>query len=123
VNVTINPNHTLLNGTGTVTHVGQLFYNEVLRDAVEETYPYNTNTAPVTSNKDDAYSVVQASNDYDPFPEFLYLGDSITDGLLAWIQIGINVSADQSYELPIAAWYEADGGHENPEGPQVLVES
>jgi hypothetical protein len=114
MNVTINRNQTLLNGTGTVTHVGQLFYNQVLRDAVEETYPYNTNTAPATSNQDDRFSSQQASNDYDPFPEFLYLGDSITDGLLAWIQIGINVTA--SYEPAIAAWYEADGGHENPKG-------
>lgn len=29
---------------------------------------------------------------YDPFPEFLYLGEDISDGLFAWKQIGLNVS-------------------------------
>ena len=44
------------NGTyagGTVSHVGQLFFDEDLRSAVEATYPYNTNTQAVTSNDDD----------------------------------------------------------------------
>jgi hypothetical protein len=37
---------------------------------------------------------VQADSTYDPLPQYLYLGDDITDGLFAWIQIGINGSAD-----------------------------
>jgi hypothetical protein len=59
------------------------------------------------------WSIVQAENDYDPFPEFIYLGDSIEDGLLAWIQIGINVTADQSDSsyYSVVAHLEADGGH------------
>lgn len=115
MNVTVNDNSTLALDTGSVTHIGQLFWNEVLRSAVEDTYPYNTNTQAVTTNADDMWSIVQAENDYDPFPEFLYLGDDITDGLLAWIQIGVNVSADytdNSY-YNIAAYLEEDGGHEN----------
>ena len=61
------------------------------------------------------WSIVQAENDYDPFPEYLYLGDDDTDGLLAWIQVGINVTADytnNSY-YAVAATIQADGGHEN----------
>lgn len=60
------------------------------------------------------WSIVQAENDYDPFPEFMYLGDSIEDGLLAWIQIGLNVSADQSDSsyYAVAAVLQADGGHQ-----------
>ena len=82
---------------------------------VEETYPYNTNTQAITSNAEDMWSIVQAENDYDPFPEFLYLGGDISDGLLAWIQIGINMTVnytDNSY-YNIAAYLEEDGGHEN----------
>ncbi|KAL1967099.1 hypothetical protein VTN77DRAFT_3623 [Rasamsonia byssochlamydoides] len=115
-NVTINTNNnTLARGTGSVTHIGQLFWNEALRSAVEATYPYNTNTQPITSNADDMWSIVQAANDYDPFPEFLYLGEDVTDGLMAWIQIGINVTADYTDDsyYNIAAYYEADGGHQN----------
>lgn len=40
------------------------------------------------------WSIVSADANFDPFPQFLYLGDSIEDGLFAWIQIGINGSAD-----------------------------
>lgn len=113
MNVTVLANQTIANGN--VTHIGQLFWNEELRTAVEETYPYNTNTQAVTSNADDMWDIVQAGTTYDPFPEYMYLGDSLSDGLLAWIQIGINTTADytdNSY-YAVAAVYQADGGHQN----------
>lgn len=54
INATINHNNgTLAIGTGSVTHISQLFWNEVLRSAIEETYPYNTNTQAITSNAED----------------------------------------------------------------------
>ena len=61
------------------------------------------------------WSIVQAENDYDPFPEFMYLGDDVTDGLLAWIQVGINVTADYTDDsyYSVAAVLQADGGHES----------
>lgn len=40
------------------------------------------------------WSVLQADAAFDPIPQYVYLGDSIEDGLFAWIQIGINSSAD-----------------------------
>lgn len=117
MNVTVNPNNTLLVGTGTVTHNGQLFWNEALRTAVEAVYPYNTNTQAVVSNADDMWSVLQADSSYDPFPEFLYLGADIDDGLFAWKQIGLNTSADwtdDSY-YSIAGYITAEGGYANTE--------
>lgn len=113
MNVTQLPNSTIANGN--VTHIGQLFWNEELRNAVEETYPYNTNTQAITTNEEDMWSIVQAENDYDPFPEYMYIGSNITDGLFAWIQIAVNTTADytdNSY-YTVAAYYQADGGHEN----------
>ncbi|KAJ6134732.1 hypothetical protein N7523_001054 [Penicillium sp. IBT 18751x] len=109
------PNKTLEVGTGSVAHIGQLFWNEVLRSAVEDTYPYNTNTQAITSNAEDMWSIEQADSAYDPFPEYIYLGESLDDGLFAWIQIGINATADytdNSY-YSIAAYHDANGGHEN----------
>lgn len=108
-------NGTLQVGTGSVAHIGQLFWNEVLRSAVEELSPYSENTQEVTSNAEDMWSVEQASSDYDPFPEYVYLGNGLQDGLFAWIQIGINASADytdNSY-YSIAGYYDENGGHEN----------
>lgn len=115
LNATLLPNKTLEVGTGSVAHIGQLFWNEVLRSAVEDTYPYNTNTQSITTNADDMWSIEQADSAYDPFPEYVYLGDDLDDGLFAWIQIGINATADytdNSY-YSIAAYLEADGGHQN----------
>ncbi|KAK5788158.1 hypothetical protein VI817_009116 [Penicillium citrinum] len=115
LNATLLPNKTLEVGTGNVAHIGQLFWNEVLRSAVEDTYPYSSNTQAITSNADDMWSVLQADASYDPFPEYMYLGDSLDDGLFAWIQIGINSTADytdNSY-YSIAAYHDANGGHQN----------
>ncbi|KAJ5091071.1 hypothetical protein NUU61_005941 [Penicillium alfredii] len=115
LNATLLPNKTLEVGTGSVTHIGQLFWNEVLRSAVEKMYPYNTNTQNVTTNAEDMWSVKQADSAYDPFPEYIYLGDGLDDGLFAWIQIGINATADytdNSY-YSIAAYHDTNGGHQN----------
>ncbi|BDD56986.1 hypothetical protein MAP00_002397 [Monascus purpureus] len=74
-----------------------------------------TNTQAITSNADDMWSIEQASGAYDPFPDYIYLGHDLTGGLFAWKQIGVNTSADctnNSY-YSIAAYYEADSGHQN----------
>ncbi|KAL4963471.1 intradiol ring-cleavage dioxygenase [Aspergillus stella-maris] len=112
----INKNNgTLSIGTGSVAHIGQLFWNEVLRSAVEETTPYNQNTQAITTNADDMWSIEQATDEFDPFPEYVYLGNGVEDGLFAWIQIGINATADytdNSY-YSIAGYYGEDGGYQN----------
>lgn len=117
-NTTIQPNGTVQMFDKPVAHIGQLFYPEELRAAVELTYPYNTNDQEVTTNDEDMWSIVQADAAYDPFPEFIYLGDDITDGLFAWIQIGINASADYQTDqyYAVAGYLAADGGHAEDSG-------
>lgn len=112
-NVTVRENQTTQDGA--VTHIGQLFWLEELRSAVEATSPYNENTQPITSNDEDMWSIVQAENEYDPFPQFIYVGNDITDGLFAWIQIGVNASADYTDDdyYSVAATYQAGGGVAN----------
>ncbi|KAJ5652986.1 hypothetical protein N7507_010412 [Penicillium longicatenatum] len=114
-NATLLPNGTLLVNSSSITHNGQLFFNEELRSAVEATYPYNTDTIAVTSNADDQWAKLLADSEYDPFVEYAYLGDDITDGLFVWKQIGINSTADytdNSY-YAITAYIQANGGFEN----------
>lgn len=77
------------NGTysgGTISHVGQLFFDESLKSAVYDTYPYTTNTQSYTTNDDDMWAPDQADNNYDPIPDYAYLGEDISDGLLMWIR-------------------------------------
>ncbi|KAK0644923.1 hypothetical protein DIS24_g8386 [Lasiodiplodia hormozganensis] len=110
VNASAAANGTMIGGT--VAHIGQLFFDEDLRSAVEATYPYNTNTEEPVTNDDDMWAPYQADNNYDPFPEFIYLNsEDITDGLLAWISIGIDVNADRDSNATAAAYLAADGGH------------
>ncbi|KAI5261987.1 aromatic compound dioxygenase [Aureobasidium subglaciale] len=112
MNVTVFPNNTI-SATNNITHIGQLFWDTALRAAVEEVYPYNTNTQAVTTNDDDMWDIVQAGTTYDPFPQYIYLGDDVSDGLFAWIQIGLDTTAnyiDAEY-YNVAAYVDADGGH------------
>jgi hypothetical protein len=34
----------------------------------------------ITSNADDMWSILQADSAYDPFPEYIYLGEGLDDG-------------------------------------------
>ncbi|KAF2970679.1 hypothetical protein GQX73_g2918 [Xylaria multiplex] len=112
-NASVQSNGTISVWAAPVAHIGQLFYPEELRQEVEATAPYNENTQSVTTNDEDMWSILQADENFDPIPQFIYLGDSIEDGLFAWIQIGINGSADYTTDeyYNIAAYYAEDGGH------------
>ena len=112
MNATIDSKGTLLNNTSIVSHIGQLFYPTALRDAVEELEPFASNTIAVSTNDEDQWSVVPAGTTYDTYPEFVHVGDSLSDGLFAWIQIGINSTADYINEdyYAVAAYYTADDG-------------
>lgn len=108
----------LPNGTftgGRVSHVGQLFFDEKLIEAIEKTNPYSLNTIPRTPNDYDMWNAASATADYDPFPDYIMLGDRLQDGLFVWKTIGVNVSADWTSVLPNAAYLAADGGHNNPD--------
>ncbi|KAI0967443.1 Intradiol ring-cleavage dioxygenase [Xylaria arbuscula] len=113
LNASVQSNGTISIWEAPVSHIGQLFYPEDLRAEVEATYPYNTNTQPLTTNDEDMWSILQADANFDPIPSFVYLGDSIEDGLFAWIQIGINASADYTTDqyYGVAAYRDQEGGH------------
>ncbi|EPS43049.1 hypothetical protein H072_2975 [Dactylellina haptotyla CBS 200.50] len=104
---TVYPNGTY-SGHGRVTHVGQLFFDEDLRSAVEAVDPYTTNTQRAISNSQDRIAHQQAENDYDPFVKYAYLGDSAADGLLAWITVGVDTNAE--HDPYVAAELTGDGG-------------
>lgn len=53
--------------------------------------------------------------DVDPVAWYVYLGDTLADGLVAWVTLGINTSAE--YTVDYAASWTADGGVESPDAP------
>lgn len=94
---------------GHVAHIGQLFFDQDLITQVENTYPYNTNTVSITENADDHVVIVETEDsNSDPFFEYALLGETVEDGLFAWITLGVNASA--SYEASNAATLTSSGG-------------
>ncbi|KAH8657750.1 Intradiol ring-cleavage dioxygenase [Xylariales sp. PMI_506] len=107
-NYTVFPNNTYTGGT--TLHVGQIYFEDALVDAVEATYPYNTNTIAFTSWELDGWMLEEATSDYDPYVEYVQLGSDLEDGLLAWITVALDLSSDHSANLTAAASYYEGGG-------------
>jgi hypothetical protein len=79
---------------------------------VEATSPYSDNTQDLTLNSEDSILSEEAA-DMDPFVEYVLLGDSIEDGIMAWISIGIDPTSSQDIEDAVTLYEE--GGVENPD--------
>ncbi|KDN68667.1 hypothetical protein CSUB01_12621 [Colletotrichum sublineola] len=98
-----------LGSVNTASHVGQIFFDQDLISAVEALAPYNKNTQKLTTNAQDAILKEAAATDgVDPLMEYTLLGDSISDGLFAWMAFGINTT--QSSSVTPAVLYYAEGG-------------
>lgn len=107
----VQANHTLSDlYTAHSSHVGQLFFDQDLISAVEETSPYSTNTQDLTTNSEDSILSEEADT-IDPFMEYVYLGDDVSDGIFAWITVGIDPTEDS--DVTPAAYYTEEGGIEN----------
>lgn len=91
--------------------MGQLFFDQDLISTVEATTPYSTNTQDLTTNADDSILAEEADS-IDPFMEYVFLGDDVTDGIFAWITVGIDGKEDT--DTTPAAYFTEDGGVENP---------
>lgn len=101
----------LSNGTysgGNVTHIGQLFFDQDLITAVNALEPYLSNTIEITTNADDRVFAAETETDSDPVIDYVLLGDTVSDGIFAWISFGIDTSANYTYSA--ASNYGADGG-------------
>ncbi|ETN14582.1 hypothetical protein PPTG_07597 [Phytophthora nicotianae INRA-310] len=93
---------------GYASHVGQLFFDQDLISEVELTAPYSTNTQELTTNAEDQILSEEAAEDFDPFFEYVLLGDSVSDGVLAWISVGVDMTRAQT--ITAAGTLTADGG-------------
>ncbi|KAH8685352.1 Intradiol ring-cleavage dioxygenase [Ilyonectria robusta] len=117
IHIMIHTNATLLaNQTlgmdNYASHVGQAFFDQDLITEVELLAPYNTNTQELTTNAEDSIlSEEVATEGVDPVMEYTLLGDSVSDGLFAWLAFGINSTLSQS--ITPAAYLYAEGGVAN----------
>jgi protocatechuate 3,4-dioxygenase beta subunit len=107
-NATVRDNGTVYDLTA--SHIGQTFWDQSIRDEVELLAPYNTNTQTVTANADDRVFAVESAGTADPVFDYVMIGDSLEDGLIGWITLGINVTLTST--ISPAAVYYASGGVE-----------
>lgn len=91
---TVLPNNTYSGGH--VSHVGQFFFDQDLITSVEAIAPYSTNKQSITLNsKDQVYSSASGGG-YDPIFQYSLVGDSVEDGVYAWISVGVDMTAERN---------------------------
>lgn len=108
LDATVNANEALSGGS--VTHVGQMFFEQDLIEEVHAVEPYDTNTQTITDNADDSILSEEAATT-DPFVDYVLLGDSVADGIFGWLAFGMDTTA--SYNITPAAYLTENGGVEN----------
>lgn len=108
LDATVNDNNTLAGAS--VTHVGQMFFDQDLIEAVDVVEPYASNTQQITENSEDSILSEEAS-DVDPMVEYVLLGDDVSEGIFGWLAFGMDSGA--SYNVTPAANLYADGGVAN----------
>ncbi|KAH9896332.1 Intradiol ring-cleavage dioxygenase [Xylariomycetidae sp. FL2044] len=107
-NATILANNTYLDGK--TNHIGQLFFDQSLITEVELLEPYSTNQQPLTLNIEDGIDAETATSEYDPFVDYVLLGSDLNDGLMAWLTVFVDTTADYSDSARAAAHYYEGGG-------------
>jgi hypothetical protein len=112
INSTLNAANSTLTG-GYVSHVGQLFFDQDLITDAESVEPYTSNTQELLLNADDGIFAQEAATS-DPVLNYVYLGDSVEDGLFAWVTVGIDPSAVTTPRAAVS--FGEGGGVANPGG-------
>jgi protocatechuate 3,4-dioxygenase beta subunit len=108
LNATVNANNTLTGNS--VSHVGQMFFDQDLIELVDAVEPYASNTQQITENADDSILSEEAS-DVDPMVEYVLLGDDVSEGIFGWLAFGMD--SGSSYDVTPAANLYAEGGVAN----------
>ncbi|KAF5362875.1 hypothetical protein D9758_007015 [Tetrapyrgos nigripes] len=101
------------NGTysgDSISHIGQIFFDQDLISEVEAVEPYSTNSQTLTTNDEDGIMSEEAEN-IDPVLNYVLLGNSVSDGLMMWTSVGIDASA--VYTTSAAATLTENGGVAN----------
>ena len=108
VNGMILPNGTYTGGKA--QHIGQLYFDDSLAQAVEKHWPYTTNTMPWTTSTRDFLTQDESTDKYDPYVDYVQLSHDLSDGLMTWITIAVDTKADYSSNLQAASHYYREGG-------------
>ncbi|USP76272.1 aromatic compound dioxygenase [Curvularia clavata] len=112
-NAELLPNNTIAGGS--ISHVGQFFFEDQLRNEVEAYAPYNLNEQPLMTNSQDGIFNWSLQGGDVPLMQVSLIGNEIKDGLYATIDVGVNPLAVQK-PSPVNYW-TSHGGVPNPGSP------
>lgn len=107
IDATVNTDNNTIEG-GTISHVGQLFFDQSLLTEVAKVDPYSTNTQTVTKNAADSIFKQEAASS-DPVVNYVLLGDDVSEGLFGWVTVGIDPTISKT--VSAAAYLDSTGGH------------
>jgi len=105
-NYTINANGTIGQEAGKIRHIGQIFFEESWSELVLATSPYNEETIERTLNDVDRVYLAQNTAGYNATAQLTMLGDNLSDGLLAYVTLGVDPTA--SYVSDAVAYYTGE---------------
>ncbi|KAK3315366.1 Intradiol ring-cleavage dioxygenase [Apodospora peruviana] len=104
----------------TASHVGQVYFDQALINAVESTSVYKANTQALLLNEND-FLFAEGARTSDPVVNYVTLGKNIEDGLLGWIAFGINSTMVREVHAATTLYKEGgkanEGGIGGPGGP------
>ncbi|KAF5548566.1 Dioxygenase family [Fusarium phyllophilum] len=113
-NAKLLPNNTLQLNSGNISLVGQIFFDQDLINLIDIVDPYSSNTNKMVKNVEDG--VLQAEADsMDPVARYTFVGDTVSEGLMAWTVFGIDRDANYNDVVQAASYYGEDGGEANAE--------
>jgi hypothetical protein len=110
VNGSVLPNGTYSGGA--IVNVGYIYFDQSLITEVMRTKPYSENNLTFVTNVDD-YMFVDEAKLSDQVLEYVFLGQSVKDGIFGWKTFGLDPTA--SVNVSVASYFQADGGHTNPD--------
>ncbi|CAE6343752.1 unnamed protein product [Rhizoctonia solani] len=89
-NYSVATNGSIISHAGSLHHIGQLFFEDTLNDAIVTQGVYANTTQSRTYNTEDNILDSENADGYNAIASTELLGESETDGILAYITIGVD---------------------------------
>ncbi|CAE6437573.1 unnamed protein product [Rhizoctonia solani] len=107
-NYSVATNGSIVSHAGTVRHIGQLFFDDTLNEKIVSQGVYANTTESRTYNDEDSILDSENADGYNAYASTELLGETETDGILAYITIGV----DPTFVTSINSTNYASGGLE-----------
>ncbi|KAG8727480.1 hypothetical protein FRC11_013073, partial [Ceratobasidium sp. 423] len=107
-NYSVATNDSIISHAGTVRHIGQLFFDDALNEKILSQGIYANTTESRTYNDEDSILDSENADGYNAYASTELMGETETDGILAYITIGV----DPTFVTSITSTNYASGGLE-----------